>query len=216
MRTINSLQQLMACLTTHPRDLENALRNPEHFIQSFEQLKSDEKSEFTEFFKIHSKRFTSATLLLSKKRWEEAVFGLEFIIYIFPDKEIKNLWASYTASYSLEESIPQSPLLDALKFILFIKNKDKNSLLISDLLNYQLIKLQLLVDIEKEISVGNCNVDEDRLIDTARVNLNNSIVSVKFSYKVSTLIRFINQNKYLPSDSYDYHSEETFVNPHPN
>ena len=207
---IKSLQHLMACLTTHENYLNIALKEPKSFLQQF-NLCQDDKEKFQDFLKCHSERFKAATLLLSKKRWEEVMVGLDLVVPLFSESLLKEQWGLYAASYALEQSIPFNPLQDAVQFIAFILKNIKVSDIFNSLLSYQALKLELMMKIY-EVTIQKSISKEEKLRDKTDENFfitaNQAVVTKVFNYKISHLVRDINNGKKVPASFLDYHGDE--------
>lgn len=202
MEQINSLEHLMACLTTHPHYLNQVLNNPVQFIAGFNNLSKKEKSDFAGFFKTYTKRFVAATSLISKKRWEEAALGLESILSLLPETQLRLLWDRYIATYRLEESIPENPLNDALNFIEYLKITAHFTTLTSDFLEYQSIKLKLLLINEENKKLDFIqNVFYKTKITDLKIRPNDSLIIKVFSSKISRLVDALKSSPEIENES---------------
>ncbi len=209
-KNIKSLQHLMACLTTHEHYLNIALKEPKSFLQQFNLCQGD-KEKFQDFLKCHSERFKAATLLLSKKRWEEVMVGLDLVFPLFSESLLKEQWGLYVASYALEQSIPVNPLQDAVQFINFILKNIKVSDIFNSLLSYQALKLELMMKIDEitiQENVSKEKKQRDKTDENFFITANQTVVIKAFNYKISHLVRDINNNKKVPVSFLDYEEDE--------
>ena len=198
-RTI-SLQLLLACLTTHPIEAKKASKDPLLYIEQFPDLSKKDKQNFISFFKTHTRKFEIATLLLSKKRWEEAQDNLGVLMHVFDRATITQLWNEYTENLHLQKSIPNNPVNDVLEFIHFLQNNAMLEQVKLELCEYKSIKLNLLS--LPELQIYKSQLTEDPLV------VNNTLIRKDFSYMLSKLLPEIKKNKKIPKNLSEYAGDE--------